>query len=153
MSSPHPSELPTGRYRLPARPPVRLLLMASMSATVGSLEVIAWSVFRFPSFVLQAGVALIVVGVGLAVRALAVHRRSRWMLHVGPTSLTIVRGSRRQEIPWSTISAVRLLRSRLVIECVDGPVQHVLVVPSEAAGSAVLATMVEAIEAHLVPAG
>ena len=43
------------RFRLPVQPPLRQLLIASMSATVGSIEVIVWATFRLHGFVLFAG--------------------------------------------------------------------------------------------------
>jgi hypothetical protein len=124
--------------------------MASLSATVGSLEIIAWAAFGLPDFLLQAGTALILLGVGLAVWALIVTRRVRWTLHLSPSSLAIVRGSRRWEQPWSNISAVRLVGSRLVIDGPGGQGQHALVIPEESRSSDMLAKMLRAIDSHLV---
>jgi Bacterial PH domain len=152
VSNQRPTATSTERYRLPVRPPLRLLLLASMSATVGSLEVIAWSVFGLPRPVVQAGTALIVLGVGLAARAFVVHRRLGWVLYVGPDSLTVARGARHQVIPWTSISRVRLVGSRLVLDRRNGQRQHVLAIPEEALGSTMLAKLTDAIESHLAMA-
>lgn len=144
-----PARPTTGRYRLPTRPPLRLLLMASLSATVGSLEVVVWAVLGSPAALLQAGVVLLVVGAALAFRALVVHRRLGWTLQVGPTSLTIIRGSRQDELPWSSVREVRLVGPQLVITGTDHERPHVLPVPPEASGSAVLGRMIEAVQSHV----
>jgi hypothetical protein len=120
-----------------------------MSATVGSLEIIAWSVFGLPRPVVQAGTALIVVGVGLAVRAFVVHRRLRWIVYVGPDALTVARGARHQVIPWTSISSVRLVGSRLVLDRRGGQAQQVLAIPEEALGTAMLSKLTSAVESHL----
>lgn len=148
MSS-RPSETSTQRYQLPIRPPLRLLLMASLSATVGALEVIAWAAFGLPSFWLQAGITLLVVGLGLGAWAWIVDRGRRWILYVGPGALTVVRGSRRSELPWSTISAVRVVGPRLVVLGRGGGRQHSLRIPPETIGSEMLTTMLQAIDVHL----
>jgi len=149
VTTDRPTETLSERYQLPVRPPVRLLLMASFSATVGSLEVIAWAAFGLPRFVLQAGTALIAVGVGLGVWALIADRRVRWILYVSASSLTIARGSRRWQQPWANISAVHLVGSRLVIEGPEGQPQHTAAVAPEARGSDMLTQMLRAIHARL----
>ena len=149
MSTERPRESLTQRYRLPVRPPLRLLLMASLSATVGSAEIVAWAAFGLPDFWLQAGVALIVVAAGLAIRALVVDRRLRWIVYVGPDGLTIAKGSHRWQRPWSEIGSVGLVGTRLVIRSHAAEPQHTLAVQPEALGSPVLAQMIHAIEARL----
>lgn len=149
MSTERPPQSSTQRYRLPVRPPVRLLLMACLSATVGSGEIVAWAAFRLPAFWLQAGVALIVAAAGLATWALVVHRRLRWTVHVSPDGLTVTRGSRRWQRPWSDIGGVGLVGARLVIRGRAGEPQQTLAVPPEALGSRVLAQMIDAIETRI----
>ena len=41
-----PPETPPQRFRLPVRQPLRELLIASLCATIGSLEIIVWATFR-----------------------------------------------------------------------------------------------------------
>lgn len=108
------------RFRLPVQPPVRQLLIASMSASVGSIEVIVWAMFRLPGFVLAAGVALIAVGVGFAVAALVRYRSLRWVVYLGPAGLTVVYRIRRREVAWTDIASVQLVSGRLLVLARDG---------------------------------
>ena len=110
------------RFRLPVQPPVRHLLIASMSALVGSIEVIAWAMFRLPEFVLAAGVALIAVGVGFAVAALVRYRSLRWVVHLGPpdlpslTALVVARwlGRTSHRFGWSVAGCLSWPRTAVV---------------------------------------
>ena len=108
------------RFRLPVQPPVRQLLIASMSASVGSIEVILWATFRLHGFVLAAGMALIAVGVGFAVAALVRYRSLRWVVYLGPAGLTVVYRTRRREMAWTDIASVELVGGRLLILALDG---------------------------------
>ncbi len=108
------------RFRLPVQPPFRQLLIASLSALVGSIEVIAWATFRLPGFVLAAGVALIAVGAGFAVAALVRYRALRWVVYLSSAGLTVVRRTRRREMAWSDIEAVQLGIGQLMVLARDG---------------------------------
>jgi hypothetical protein len=103
------------RFRIPVQPPVRQLLIASMSASVGSIEVILWATFRLHGFVLAAGMALIAVGVGFAVAALVRYRSLRWVVYLGPAGLTVVYRTRRRAMAWTDIASVELVSGRLLI--------------------------------------
>ena len=115
MNGPPPPGQRAQRYQLPVRAPLRELVIACLSATVGSFEIFAWAIFGWPTFVVQAGAALILVGLGIAAWCLVRARAVRWLLYLDPKSLTIVRRSRRQELPWPEISAVTVVDSRLEI--------------------------------------
>ncbi len=108
------------RFRLPVQPPVRQLLIASMSATVGSIEVLVWALFRLPAYVLAAGVVLIAVGVGFAVAALIRYRSLRWVVYLDSDGLTVVYRTRRREVAWTDTASVELVSGRLLILPRDG---------------------------------
>ena len=120
------------RFRLPVQPPVRHLLIASMSALVGSIEVIAWAMFRLPEFVLAAGLA---------------HRGWRRLRGCRPGQvpvtemggisvrrITVAYRTRRREVAWSDIASVRLVSGRLLVLAPDG--SGLLVLPIDRTSSA-----------------
>jgi hypothetical protein len=89
VTRPIPADRSANRFRLPVQPPLRHLLIASLSATVGSIEILLWALFRLPGFVLAAGIVLIAVGVGFALASLIRYRRLRWVAYVGSAGLTV----------------------------------------------------------------
>ena len=149
MSSPRPPGQGTQRYQLPVRPPLRELVIACLSATVGSLEIFVWAIFGLPAFVAQAGAALIAVGLGIGAWCLIRMRAERWTLYVGTDSLTIARGSRRQELPWTEVRAVTVVGSRLQIHRRGQQRPQALPISAGARGTGTLADMLSAIDARL----
>jgi Bacterial PH domain len=149
VTRPIPADRSADRFRLPVQPPLRHLLIASLSATVGSIEVILWATFRLPGFVLVAGMILIAVGVGFALASLIRYRRLRWVAYVGSAGLTVVNGSRRRAVPSAEIGAVRFVDSRLEIRSLDGGGRLTLAVDRTRAAHIAAAEIVRAIEAQL----
>ena len=149
MTRPVPADRSADRFRLPVQPPLRHLLIASLSATVGSIEVLLWALFRLPWFVLAAGIVLIAVGVGFALASLIRYRRLRWVAYVGSAGLTVVNGSRRRVVPWAEIGAVRLVDSRLEIRSPDGRRRVTLAVDRTRSAHIAAAEIVRAIDAQL----
>jgi hypothetical protein len=105
-----------------------------MSASVGSIEVIVWAMFRLPGFVLAAGVALIAVGVGFAVAALVRYRSLRWVVYLGPAGISVVYRTRRREVAWSDVASVQMVSGRLLVLARDG--SRPLVLPIDRTRSA-----------------
>jgi len=100
---------------LPVQVPLRNLFLASGSAIVGSFEVIFWAALGLPRFVLVAGVALILVGVGIALWCLIAWRQRKWVVYVGSSTITVTRGTQRSELPWTDVGDVRLEGRRLAV--------------------------------------
>jgi Bacterial PH domain len=149
VTRPIPADRSADRFRLPAQPPIRPLVIATLSATVGSIEVVLWAAFGLPWFVLAAGIGLIIVGVGFALASLIRYRRLRWVAYVGSAGLTVVNGSRRRVVPSAEIGAVRLEGSRLEIRSRDGRQRVTLAVDRTRPAHTAAAEMVGAIEAQL----
>jgi hypothetical protein len=120
LTGPPPADRSAARFRLPVRPPIRNLLIASASVVVGWVGVVAWAILRLPAFVLAVGTCLTVLGLGVALATLVTYRSLRWVLYVGSDGLTVLGGARRRVLSWAEISAVRLVENRLVIIHSDG---------------------------------
>jgi Bacterial PH domain len=149
VTRPIPADRSADRFRLPVQPPIRHLVIASLCATVGSLEVILWAAFRLPGFVLAAGIVLIAVGLGYALTSLIRYRRLRWVAYVGSGGLTVVSRSRRRVVPWAEIDTVRLVNSRLEIRSPDGRRSINLAVDRTRPAHVAAAEIVRAINAGL----
>jgi Bacterial PH domain len=149
VTRPTPADRSADRFRLPVQPPLRHLVIAALSATVGSIEVVLWATFRLPGFVLAAGIILITVGVGFALAALIQYRRLRWVAYLGSAGLTVVNGSRRRVVPWAEIGAVRFVDSRLEIRSPDGRRRVTLAVDRTRPAQVAAAEIVRAIDARL----
>ena len=149
MTRTTPADPSADRFRLPVQPPLRHLLIASLSATVGSIEVILWATFRLPRFVLAAGIVLIAVGVGFALASLIRYRRLRWVAWVGSAGLRVVNGARHQVVPLTQIGAARLVDSRLEIRSPDGRRRVTLPVDRTRPAHVAAAEIVQAIDAQL----
>jgi hypothetical protein len=149
VTRPIPADRSADRFRLPVQPPLRHLVIAALSATVGSIEILLWALFRLPGFVLAAGIVLIAVGVGFALASLIRYRRMRWVVYVGSAGLTVVNGSRRRVVPSAEIGAVRFVDSRLEIRSPDGGRRVTLAVDRTRPAHIAAAEIVRAIEAQL----
>ena len=102
MSSP-PGRPATSRYRMPIEPPTRKLLIASLASIAGACQLFAWALARLPTFFVALGVILIGLGLGVALAALVQRHRLRWVAYVGPASLTVPHGNRREVLPWGQV--------------------------------------------------
>jgi hypothetical protein len=120
-----------------------------MSASVGSIEVLVWALFRLPGFVLVAGVVLIAVGVGFAVAALVRYRSLRWVVYLGPAGLTVAYRSRRREVAWTDTASVELVSGRLLILARDGSRPLVLPVDRTRSAQRAAAELVREIDVRL----
>jgi Bacterial PH domain len=149
VNRPIPADRSADRFRLPVQPPLRHLVIAALSATVGSIEILLWALFRLPGFVLAAGIVLIAVGVGFALASLIRYRRLRWVAYLGSAGLTVVNGSRRRVVPWAEIGAARFVDSRLEIRSPDGRRRATLAVDQTRPAQVAAAEIVRAINARL----
>lgn len=120
-----------------------------MSASVGSIEVLVWALFRLPGFVLAAGVALIAVGVGFAVAALVRYRSLRWVVYLDQDGLSAVHRTRRRELAWSDIASVQLDSGRLLVLARDGGRPLVLPIDRTRSAQMAAAEVVREIDARL----
>ena len=73
------------------------------------------SVLDLPQVIVIAGLGLMIFSVLLAVVALVLTVRLRTTLVLDSESITIIKGRRRQVVPWSTIDVVRRQGSRLLL--------------------------------------
>ena len=73
------------------------------------------SVLDLPQVMVIAGLGLMIFSVLLAVVALVLTVRLRTTLVLDSESITIIKGRRRQVVPWSTIDVVRRQGSRLLL--------------------------------------
>jgi hypothetical protein len=106
---------------LPVEPPTRDLLIASLASIAGACQLFAWALARLGTFILVLGLVLIGIAVGFALAALIRHLRLRWIAYVGPTSLTVVNGSRhRKVLRWEEVAAVHYDDFRLRVVGTDG---------------------------------
>jgi Bacterial PH domain len=149
VTSANPADRAASRFRLPVQAPLRNLIIASLSAMVGSFEIIAWAAFRLPDFVLAAGILLIAAGAAVAVASLVRHYRLRWVAYVGPDALTVVHGSRRRVLPWDGVASVRLVQSRLEVLAREGRRRYTLPVDRTRAAHDAVADVLQAIDAQL----
>ena len=149
MTGPPPADRSAARFRLPVRPPIRNLLIASVSVVVGWVGVVAWAILRLPAFVLAAGTCLTVLGLGVALATLVTYRSLRWVLYVGSDGLTVLNGTRRRVLSWAEISAVRLVENRLVIIHPDGRRPDNLPIDDTQSAQAAAIDMRRAIDARL----
>lgn len=141
-----PPGIPPQRFRLPVRPPLRELLIASLCATIGSLEVIAWATFRLGWPVLLAGVALTVVGVGYGAWCLYRHWRTRWIAKVDADALTVTNGSRRRRLSWPEMGEIKVGKHRVEIFDQLGKKRLILGVDRTPRAAESLRGMLDAIE-------
>ena len=138
----------TQRFRLPVRAPIRELYIGSLSATIGSLEVIAWATFRLGQPVLWAGIVLIVVGLGYALWCLIRHWRTHWMVRVSQQDLTVTTGRRESKLAWSELGELRTTRRTLSISDRRGIRWKRLGVDPTPRAHAALHNMLDAIESQ-----
>jgi hypothetical protein len=143
-----PPETPPQRFRLPVRQPLRELLIASLCATIGSLEIIAWATFRLGEPLLIAGIILILVGLGYALWCLIRFWRTRWAVRLTANELTVTSGSRQRRLLWAEIGAVKVGKNR--VEIFDRHRKKLLTlgVDSTRRAHETLHSMLDAIEVH-----
>lgn len=140
-----PPETAPQRFQLPVRQPLRELLIASLCATIGSLEVIAWAVFDLGALLI-AGIILILVGLGYAGWCLVRHWRTRWIAKVDAEAITVTSGSRRRQLRWSEMSEVKVGRNQVEIFDRQGTRQFTLGVDRTRRAHEGLTVMLNAIE-------
>ena len=109
---PRPQE---ARFALTAPPPVRSLAISAGAAVVAAVMILLSSVLDLPQVIVIAGLGLMIFSVLLAVVALVLTVRLRTTLVLDSESITIIKGRRRQVVPWSTIDVVRRQGSRLLL--------------------------------------
>ncbi|HZA30855.1 MAG TPA: hypothetical protein VE462_05015 [Propionibacteriaceae bacterium] len=143
-----PPERPPQRFRLPVRQPLRELLIASLCATIGSFEVIAWATFGLGGPLLIAGILLILVGLGYALWCLIRFWRTRWVVRLTANELTVTSGSRQRRLHWAEIGEVRVGRNQVEIFDGHGKKQLTLGVDRTRRAHEALHSMLDAIEVH-----
>jgi hypothetical protein len=103
------------RFTLTAPPPVRSLAISAVAAVIAAAMVVLGSAFDLPQVVIIVGVGLMIFACALAVVALVLTARLRTTLALDPHSITIIKGRRRQVVPWSTIEIVKRQGPRLLL--------------------------------------
>jgi hypothetical protein len=103
------------RFTLTAGPPVRSVAISAVAAVVAAAMVVLGSAFDLPQVVIIVGVGLMIFACALAVVALVLTAQLRTTLALGPHSITITKGRRRQVVPWSTIEIVKRQGPRLLL--------------------------------------
>ncbi len=142
---PSPPEIPPERFQLPVRQPLRELLIASLCATIGSFEIVAWSVLGVEALLI-AGIVLIVVGLGYALWCLARFWRTRWAVRLTSDELTVTSGSRQRRLPWSELGEVKVGKNQVEIFDRHGKKHFALGVDRTPRAHANLQSMLDAIE-------
>lgn len=140
------SETHPQRFRLPVRQPLRELLIASLCASIGSLEVIAWATFRLGPPLLIAGIVLILVGLGYGLWCLIRFWRTRWVVRLTAEELTVQNGSRRRSMPMSEVGDLKVERRKLTILDRRGQQRMSLAVDPTRPAHEALADLVRAVE-------
>jgi hypothetical protein len=103
------------RFTLTAPPPVRSLAISAVAAVIAAATVVLGAALDLPQVVTIAGVGLMIFAIALAMVALMLTARLRTILALDPQSITIIKGRRRQIVPWSTIELVKRQGPRLLL--------------------------------------
>jgi hypothetical protein len=109
------SDLGGERFALTATPPVRALAIASLVAVVGAALAVGSRALGLGRVALVAGVAGLVLGVVLALAAAILVVRLRSTLLLDSDGITVIRGRRTDQLPWSDITSVNLAGPRLTL--------------------------------------
>lgn len=144
----NPPQAQTQRFQLPVTKPLRELLIASLSATVGSFEIIAWATLRLGRPLLLAGLVLVLIGVGYGVWCLVRIWRTRWVVRLTADELIVTRGSRQRRLRWPEIGDVRVRSNRVEILDARGRKQLALGVDRTRRAHEMLQSMLAAIDGH-----
>jgi len=102
-------------FTLAARPPVRALAIAAVTALMGAGLMVASRVFDLGSVVLVIGLVGLGLAVGLAVAVLILVARARVDLVLDPDSITVRQAGKERRVPWAEIDTVTLTGSRLTL--------------------------------------
>jgi hypothetical protein len=119
LTSPVPADRGATRFRLPVAPPTRNLLMASLASIAGACQLFAWALARLPTFFLIFGATLIGIALALALSSWVRYQRLRWVAYVGPDSLSVLTGRRRESVSWDKVRGVRYQNFQLEIHRTD----------------------------------
>jgi hypothetical protein len=109
---PRPQE---ARFALAAPPPVRSLAISAGAAVIAAALIVLGSALDLPRVMVITGVGLMIFAVILAVIAVVLTVRLRTTFVLDPMSITIIKGRRRQVVPWSMVDVVRRQGSRLLL--------------------------------------
>jgi hypothetical protein len=108
------------KFVLGARPPVRALGIASVTALVGALLLVLASVEHWSIAVTTIGVVLLAFAVALVLAALLAFGRLRRTLILDAAGIRLVQRRARRTLNWSDIDKVTLDGARLVLVAKDG---------------------------------
>jgi hypothetical protein len=100
---------------LTARPPVRALAIAALTALVGAGLMVASRVFDLGPVVLVVGLVGVGLAVALAVAALILVAWARVDLVMDPDAITVRRAAQERRVPWADIDSVTLTGPRLIL--------------------------------------
>ena len=150
MNVPSQPNRSSQRFRLPAHRPLRELFIASMCATIGSLEVIAWATLGLSGSLLAAGIVLITIGLSYGLWSLYSSWRMRWVVRVGPEALVVTRGSRHSELSWSQLGTVGVAGRKVAIFDRQGRRREALAFDGNRQADAQVKDMLEAIQERRV---
>jgi hypothetical protein len=107
------SELDSERFALTPAPPIRTLAIASFVAIAGAALMVASRALSLGPVVLVVGAVGLAFAIALALAGVILASRLRSTLVLDTEGITLVRGRRRDRLPWSDIQSVRLTGPRL----------------------------------------
>ena len=121
----------TQQYVLGARPPVRALLIGSVTTLVGAIVVVASHAAWRSTAGTTIGAIALILGLALSLAAWLAWRRLRAVVVLDRTGVTVLRGRQRTGLAWPEIGEVRLTGPRLTLVPKDGGGGIDLVNPAE----------------------
>jgi hypothetical protein len=137
------------RFALTAPAPVRSLAISAVGTVIAAAMIVLGSALDLPQLVTIAGVGLMIFACLLAVVALVLTSRLRTTLALDPESITIIKGRRRQVVPWSTIDVVRVRGPRLLLLTKPGEGEDATVVNPRTATDATFNALIAEIQRRL----
>ena len=102
-------------FTLTARPPVRALAIAAVTALVAAGLIVASRVLDLGAAVFVVGLVGLALAVALAVAALVLAARARADLVMEPEAIIVRRAGQERRVPWADIDTVTLTGPRLTL--------------------------------------
>ena len=119
------------QYVLGARPPVRALLIGSVTTLIGAVVLVASQAAWGSTAGTTVGAIALILGLALSLAAWLTWRRLRATVILDSTGVTVLRGRQRTGLAWPEIGEVRLTGPRLTLVPKNGGAGIDLVNPAE----------------------
>ena len=107
------------RFVLRATPPIRAYLLSALGSVSGAVLIVGWQ-SGWPVAIGIVGIALLALGVLLALVATILTWRFQTTLLVQRDTLTLTSGRRRTVFHWRDIKGIDVRGARLVVSPIDG---------------------------------